>query len=54
MNPLKSMTLKDRRDFVRQFGRVRVKERGMPDDILFDWAGLLAMLDELDRRRNNA
>lgn len=52
MTELKGMTLKDRREFVRRFGRVRVKERGMPDDLLFDWSGLIAMLDELDKMRN--
>lgn len=46
MNPLREMTLKDKREFVRRFGRVRVKERGMPDDILLDWAGLIALVDE--------
>lgn len=34
------------RDLIRRHGRIRVRDRGIPDDLLFDWRGLIGLIED--------
>lgn len=45
MSVISQMHRNDLRELVRKHGRIRPKERGMPTDIVFEWSGLIELIE---------